>query len=77
MSKEETIAYIAAFFHGGGVSQSAIVFRNTEKILDIDKSGNGINEALKLLNVKRDDVYDEFESIKLGRFRNTDDWVKG
>jgi hypothetical protein len=63
-------------YFGGTGNQFAIVFENGKVIFGPAKSTIGsINEGLRLLGVRRKPDYDEFDSIGLGQYRFTDDWL--
>ena len=57
--------------------QIAIIFKNGMITFGPAKNEIGpINEGLRLLGVGRTASDDEFDSIGLGRYRYTNDWLK-
>ena len=83
LSNETAIAYINADFFGGSGYQQAIVWENGQQILksetkisSIPKSFGPINEALRILGVKRDDQLDEFQAVGLSRYRQMERWFE-
>lgn len=83
------IAYVEAEFFGGVGTQSGIAWSNGSAILgplhtqnkDDEEPGYttssdlAINEVLRLLGVQPDPDRDEFDTLGLGRFRETSDWI--
>lgn len=75
-SKGSIIAYFEAEYFGGEGSQCSIVFINGKKVLTELNNTNAINTALQIIGVKRNNNMDEFDSIGLGKFKNTEQWLK-
>lgn len=81
------IAYVEAEFFGGVGQQGSVVWEGGEVVLGplVDRAepspptkleAGPINRALRRLGVQRspDDV-DEFATLGLGKYRNTEDWL--
>jgi hypothetical protein len=74
-SREDAVAYFETEYYGGLGDQGAVVAKDG-KIISGPKEGDGsINSALQLLGVKKENAYDEYEAIGLGRFRSNEDWL--
>jgi hypothetical protein len=76
--KERLIASISTDYFGGCGNQSATVWLNGNVIYEIDDEefprSSPINEALRLLGVKRKEGMDEFDTIRLGNYRSQKDF---
>lgn len=67
------LAYIETDYFGGVGGQGALVLRYKQEIMPPTWNDVGaINDALKLLGVKRDDCLDEFDAFGLGQFRDNE-----
>jgi hypothetical protein len=76
ISRDGAVAYIEALFHGNAGSQEAMVWMDGEVPLSSRASSGSINEALRFLGVPVDPSQaDEFDTLGLGRYRRTDQWV--
>jgi hypothetical protein len=74
-SSSGKIAYIEAFFFGGQGTQACSLW-NTGIVLGEPRVGlQSINIALRFLGTKRDKDLDEFDTLNLGKFRKTEDWL--
>jgi hypothetical protein len=85
-SVQGPVAYIEADFFGGPGTQASIVwdrgrvrlkpnkryFRHDKVKLD----RMPINQALRMLGVKRGNHIDEFEALGLDRYRHTNQWIE-
>ena len=69
-------AYVEAEFFGGVGGQSAAIWNEGEVVFGPVVSEHAINDALKLLGVVKGEAQDEFDAIKLGAYRNTEDWIQ-
>lgn len=76
ISESRIIAYVEAEYFGGVGGQGVIVWDNHEVLLFEQFANDAINKALKLLGVKCDKDKDEFDTVGLGRHRNTVDWLE-
>jgi hypothetical protein len=76
--KERLIASISTDYFGGCGNQSATVWLNGNVIYEIGDEefprSSPINEALRLLGVKRKEGMDEFDTIGLGNYRSHKDF---
>lgn len=75
MSVAAPVAYIEAEFFGGTGGQSAVAWSNGSRVLGPLHSQDVINLALRYLGVRKDGEHDEFDTVGLGRHRDTDDWI--
>ncbi|WP_145053029.1 hypothetical protein [Paenibacillus xylanexedens] len=74
ISKLGLVAYIEAEYFGGTGSQSAMVWDSSQVIFEETLSQSAINRSLELLGVCKLQGKDEFDTVGLGRHRNTEDW---
>lgn len=75
-SKNSTIVWIEATYFGGWGEQTIIV-RQKGKIIKGPVSGpDAINQALKMLKVEAEKDLDEFDTLGLGRYRSTREWLE-
>ena len=71
------LLYFETEYFGGIGHQIAIIFKNGMITFGPAKNEIGpINEGLRLLGARRKASADEFDSIGLGRYRYTTDWLK-
>ena len=71
------LLYFETEYFGGMGRQIAIVLKNGMITFGPAKNEIGpINDGLRLLGVRRKASDDEFDSIGLGRYRYTNDWLK-
>lgn len=75
VSENAKVAYIEAEFFGGDGMQASMVFENGKITLDKTVSRNAINSALHYLGVEKLTYIDEFEALRLGKYRNTEQWI--
>jgi len=77
MSRGGRIAYFETEYSGGLGGQGAIVFDDTRVAYGPCWADKGpINSALKMLGVRvTPPAIDEFDTLKLGRYRMTEHWV--
>ena len=77
------VAYVEADYFGGVGGQLSIVWQDSKVVLkpveerNIDRvliSQGAINAALRILGVEHGSYHDEFDALRLGRHRDTDDW---
>ena len=87
VSRRGPIAYLEAEMFGGTGTQAMVVWRHGEVWLgpaatefswpppDPASSPQwAFNQALRKLGVTRDQAFDEFDALNLGRHRQTEDW---
>jgi hypothetical protein len=75
-STEGRLAYLEAEFFGGAGTQACVLFERGSRKEGMLVSGSAINEALRFLGVVPNDDRDEFDSLRLGRHRDTHDWLR-
>ncbi|MBA4054882.1 MAG: hypothetical protein C0490_09235 [Marivirga sp.] len=68
------IAYVEADYFGGMGVQSGIVWWEGKRVFEKELQGDVINEILRYFGVVKISSMDEFDSVRLGRFRSTDRW---
>lgn len=76
ISESAAVGYIEAEFFGGIGDQSSVVWRDGSRWQGPLHTGNAINEALRLLGARRNSPLDEFDSVGLGRHRDTAAWLE-
>lgn len=77
LSEHSTVAYVEAEFFGGTGEQRCVVWQKSAVILGPLEARYAINRALRLLDVKRQWLHDEFDMIGLNRHRHNEDWITG
>ncbi|MYM28910.1 hypothetical protein GTP58_11305 [Duganella sp. CY15W] len=70
------IAYIEAEYFGGEGTQAHILIDKDGEVKTAIATSDAINEALKWLGVPSGGKADEFDTIGLGRYRDTNDWLE-
>lgn len=73
---DNCIGYIEAEYFGGQGGQTAILWQNGRRYKLFDFGKGVINFLLKHFGVIAETGLDEFDTINLGRHRNTEDWLK-
>jgi hypothetical protein len=71
------VAFLEAEFFGGQGSQAAIGWQAGRITFGPSEANHAINEALRWLGVTPAESLDEFDTVRLGRFRATEEWAKG
>lgn len=74
ISKFGLVAYIEAEYFGGTGSQNAMVWDSGQVIFEETLSESAINRSLEILGVHKVQGKDEFDTVGLGRHRDTEDW---
>lgn len=69
------MAYIEAEFFGGDGTEAHILVEEDGEVRTAIAESDAINVALKWLGVQSGGKFDEFESVGLGRYRDTEDWL--
>jgi type IV secretory pathway VirB6-like protein len=75
-SADTTLAWIEATYFGGWGGQTLVVWQNKEIVIGPASDSNAINRALKLLGVQATENLDEFDTLKLGRYKHTKQWLE-
>ena len=71
------LIYFKTEYFGGEGVQLALAFEDGKIIFGPAKGATGpINQALQLIDVKAKRNHDEFDTIGLGQYRFTNDWLK-
>ncbi len=70
------VAYIEADYFGGQGGQMAIIWKNNKREYFVEYGQDCINEVLKIFGIKARLFADEFDTLGLGRHRNTIDWLE-
>ena len=74
-SQHGLTAYLEAAFWGGEGIQASVLFKNGAAIERPVIARDAINRALRLLGIAASGGRDEFATVDLGRYRETDKWV--
>jgi hypothetical protein len=75
LSHHGLIAYLEAEFWGGMGTQASALFKGGPAMGAPVIAEDAINRSLKLLGVTARAGCDEFVTVGLGRYRDTDEWV--
>ena len=70
-----SIAYVEAEYFGGEGGQQAVLWQTGQRYKLFEFGEDVINDVLKHFGVKPEKGYDAFDTIGLGRKRNTEDWL--
>ena len=73
---DKKLAYVEAEYFGGEGGQMAIIWNNQKRESFFEYGHECINRVLKDFGVKHKISKDEFDTLELGRYRNTIDWVE-
>lgn len=68
-------AYIEAEFFGGSGAQAHVLISQNGASAGVNVSGDAINDALAWLGVEPQDGKDHFDTVGLGKHRETDSWL--
>jgi hypothetical protein len=73
-----SIAYIEAEFFGGDGTQAGIVWQQGQVIFEplLSEEIGVIDQVLRTLGVQVGADHDEFDALGLGKYRDTEDWLK-
>lgn len=73
---DEMIAYIEVEYFGGQGGQSGIIWRDGKRVFEKVFDQEVANSILRQFGVvKEKSKRDEFDTVGLGRHRNTEDWI--
>ncbi len=70
-----SIGYIEADYFGGEGGQIGILWKDKRRLKLFDKTHNTINSILKYFGTTAHFGKDEFDTLNLGRHRETIDWL--
>lgn len=73
---DKKIAYVEAEYFGGQGGQIAIIWGNHKRQHLFPYGQDCINKVLKDFDVQTKSGNDEFDTVGLGRHRNTIDWIE-
>lgn len=73
---DKKIAYVEAEYFGGQGGQIAIIWNNGKRQSFFEYGQECINRVLKDFGIKTKFSKDEFDTLSLGRHRNTIDWIE-
>jgi hypothetical protein len=73
----EKLSYLEVEYFGGEGGQSGIVWKDGKRVFEVSFQQEVVNEILRQFGVVKDKkLRDEFDTVGLGRHRNTEDWIK-
>ena len=72
---ERKFSYFEAEYFGGEGGQIAIIWQNNKRQQILSYGQNRINQVLKLFGVIAKKGQDEFDTLGLGRYRETNKWL--
>lgn len=75
-SKDGKVGYFEAEYFGGEGAQSSIGFYFGQTEIEKVQKPDAINVLLKFFGVKCEPGKDEFDTVELGRYRKTEEWIK-
>jgi hypothetical protein len=87
LSRSVPVAYIEVEFFGGAGTQASIAWRDGEFIAapvkhdfesgvdDLPRERWPVNAALAAIGATAANAIDEFDALRLGQYRQTDDWL--
>lgn len=73
---DKKVGYVEAEYFGGAGGQIAIIWNNHKRENFFEYGQECINRVLKDFGIKSKIGKDEFDTIDLGRHRNTIDWIE-
>ena len=71
------VGYVEADYFGGNGFQSSIAWKDGQISFNPVHDINAINQLLKHMGVQAGPSMDEFETVRLGRHRHTEEWIDG
>jgi hypothetical protein len=75
LASQRPVAYIEAEFFGGSGAQAHVLISQTGFGAGVSVSDDAINGALAWLGVESRDGKDRFDTVGLGKHRETDGWL--
>jgi len=76
ISRSECVVFLAAEFFGGLGNQAAIGWQDGKIGFGPLQANDAINQALRWLGISSAEHQDEFDTLQLGRHRDTENWAK-
>jgi len=75
LGSQRPVAYIEAEFFGGSGAQAHVLISQNGASAGVNVSDDAINDALAWLGVQPRDDKDRFDTVGLGKHRETDGWL--
>jgi len=73
----DKLSYVEIEYFGGEGGQSGIIWKDGKRIFEIEFQQEVVNAILREFGVEKEEkMRDEFDTVGLGRHRNTEDWIK-
>ena len=76
LSTRSPVAYVTAQFFGGAGAQAATLYRHSREDTTFEAGYHAINAALLALGITAEPPSDAFDTLGLGRYRRTEDWLR-
>ena len=76
LSRGQAVVWVTAEFFGGVGAQAATLFRSGCEERRFATGYRAINEALAALGITAESPNDAFDTLGLGRYRRTEDWLR-
>jgi len=76
LSRDGAVVYVAAEFFGGVGDQAATLYRHGRVEREFANGYHAINEAVVALGITAESPRDAFDTLGLGRYRHTEDWLR-
>lgn len=76
LSIHSPVAYVTAQFFGGTGAQAAALYRYGREDTIIETGYGAINAALQALGITAELPNDAFDTLRLGRYRSTEEWLR-
>lgn len=70
------LAYVEADYFGGTGSQIGIVWKEGKRYMEFASGQNVINKVLSFLGAISNSEKDEFATLQLDKYSNTEDWTE-
>lgn len=75
LSRTQPVAFVTAEFFGGAGAQCATLYRDGRVVQEFPSGCTAINAALAALGITTEPASDAFDTLRLGRYRHTEDWL--
>jgi hypothetical protein len=77
LSRGRAVVFVSAEFFGGVGEQAATLYRDGREERRFAAGYHAINEALAALGITAEPPNDAFDTLGLGRYRRTEEWLSG